>query len=523
MINISKSKYMSFIVCPKKFWLKFNEPELTAAENANTKLRFHQGHEVGKVALALFPGIVNAQLMKEDNTLDMGAMCKKTKALIEDNCPAIAEAAFSGEGAYCAVDVLKNNGDGTWDLYEVKSAVSCKDYYLPDIAFQRYVLTCCGIKVKQSNVIYINREYVRNGDIEPDKLFIIEEVSERLNEFTEEIPEQLKQAHALYESETEPSIDISKGCGDCEFWCHCSRHLPKNNIFSLYNLWYKFDHYKKGIISFEDILKSDIKLDEIQQRQIDFELNDIPPHIDKPKIREFLEQINFPIYFLDFETINPCLPSHDGIRPYQKVPFQYSLHILKSKNEELEHKEFLADENKNEYRALAEQLIKDIPADGGSIIGYNAGFEKGVITKMAAIFPNLEDRLNYMRSRIVDLYQVFRKGYFHNKAMDNFSLKSILPALFPDNPDLDYSANEDVHDGMEASAAFLYLKDQPPQERERIRTNLLKYCRLDTFAMVSIYQKLCLQTEENNSSPTKAETTEETNFNIIKQKTEKTK
>ena len=155
------------------------------------------------------------------------------------------------------------------------------------------------------------------------------------------------------------------------------------------------------------------------------------------------------------------------------------------------HREFLADENRHEWRVLAERLIYDIPYGSGSVVVFNASFEKTRIKEMATAFPDLAERLLGINARMVDLLDVFRNGYMYQKEMGgSFSIKSVLPALFPDNPDLDYRANEDVQNGMAATLAFLSLKNRTQTERERIRKNLLKYCGLDTRAMVEIYRKL---------------------------------
>jgi len=271
-------------------------------------------------------------------------------------------------------------------------------------------------------------------------------------------------------------------------------------VFDLYRFGTekKWECYQKGIISFEDVRKAQINLSETQQRQVDFELDNKPPFWDKPKIKQFLNEIKFPMYFLDFETYYTTIPLYDGIRPYQQIPFQYSLHILNSDNR-LEHKEFLADENQNQWRTLAEQLVRDIPQDNGSVIVYNASFEMTRIKEMANTFPNLAEHLHNINARMVDLLAVFRSGYMYQKEIGgSFSIKSVLPALFPNNPDLDYKANEDVQGGGAATQAFLSLKNCNPDERKRIRENLLKYCGLDTMAMVAIYRELYAKVNTEN-------------------------
>lgn len=204
------------------------------------------------------------------------------------------------------------------------------------------------------------------------------------------------------------------------------------------------------------------------------------------------------MYFIDFETYQSCLPLYDGFKSYQQIPFQYSLHILGSRNDEtLAHKEFLADENNNEWRKLADQLIKDIPQDGGSVISYNAAFENTRIKEMAEAFPDLKKQLYDIISRMIDLLDVFQKGYMYKKEMGgSFSIKSVLPALCPDNPDLNYNLL-DVNNGMAATLAFLSLNNRTSVEREKIRKDLLLYCGLDSLAMAVIYKELCIQVQES--------------------------
>jgi len=336
-------------------------------------------------------------------------------------------------------------------------------------------------------------------------LFAIKEVTSLLSEYEKDIQKNLAQAQAVHTSETEPSIDLNKNCKKpyiCPFYEYCTKDLPKPSVFDLYGIGFetkkKLECYHQGIISFEDIRSAGIILKEKQQRQLDFALDNKEPYVDKVGIRNFLSTIKFPAYFLDFETYQSVLPLYDGQRPYQQIPFQYSLHVLRSKDDEhLEHKEFLADENKNEWRTLAERLVADIPRDGGSVISYNASFEVSRIKEMATTFPDLAERLLDFNTRMVDLLDVFRGEFMYKKEMGgSFSIKSVLPALCSDNPDLDYKANEDVQNGMEATLAFLSLKNRTQAERKRIRKNLLKYCGLDTLAMVEIYKELCKQVND---------------------------
>lgn len=213
------------------------------------------------------------------------------------------------------------------------------------------------------------------------------------------------------------------------------------------------------------------------------------PHIDKPIIDAFLETISYPINFFDFETFQNAIPSFEGQKPYVQMPFQYSLHIL-HEDGRLEHKEFLADENNDPREALVKQMLQDISLEG-SIVAYSKGFEMGVIRKLAEFRPEFSDALLELNERFVDLIVPFRgRGYYHPDFNGSFSLKSVLPALFPNDAELDYQ-NLDIQHGMMASETFanLYLlKDM--DDRKKIRDDLLAYCKLDTLAMVRILERL---------------------------------
>jgi hypothetical protein len=345
--------------------------------------------------------------------------------------------------------------------------------------------------------VYLDGADVRNGDIDPAALFAIDDVTEQLPEYENEIAENLILARDIHSAAEEPPIDISEQCNkpySCAFDEYCKRHLPKPNVFDLYGTGFnenkKFECYRKGIVSYADIRNAGIKLGEVQSKQIAFELDNLPPFVDAPAIRDFLGQIRQPVYFLDFETYMSAVPLYDGYSPYQShVPFQYSLHVLNG--DTLEHKEFLADERIDEYRAIAERLVQDIPADNGTVVSYYKSFEETCIKRMAETFPDLSERLLDINKRMKDLRDVFSKGMMYKKEIGrSFSIKSILPALFPGDPDLDY-LTKDVQVGMGAIEGFLALrKAKSQEEREKIRTALREYCELDTRAMVEIYKKL---------------------------------
>lgn len=225
-------------------------------------------------------------------------------------------------------------------------------------------------------------------------------------------------------------------------------------------------------------------------------MNNKEPFIDKKYIKEFLSNLYYPLYFLDFETYQQPIPLYDGIRPYMQIPFQYSLHYIEQENGELLHKEFLAEADVDPRRKLAEQLIKDIPMNVCTL-AYNMSFEKTVIKNLAELYEDLREHLMNIHDNIQDLMLPFiNRKYYKKEMRGSYSIKYVLPALFPNDPSLNYHELDMVHNGSEAMNAYANLGKLPKEEQEISRNNLLKYCELDTYAMVKIWGHLKNVTKE---------------------------
>ena len=494
MFHFSKSKYTSFIQCPKLLWLKTYHPEL-AEEDPSAQDRMNKGNVVGDLAMSLFGDYEEVTVTDENGKIDLGKMIDKTTDAINRGVENICEASFSHNGLYCAVDILRKEKDG-YAIYEVKSSTEPKYIYIVDISYQKYVLEKCGIKVTGTYVVNINNQYVFDGTLDIQKLFKITDVSALVEQEygIHSIEAELDYAKRTLECKDEPDRDLSVGCDSpypCAFWKYCARHIPTPSVFDIYNMSFKkaLDLYQRGIIELKDVLAS-TKLNDLQKRYIDYALNDRPEHVDKAGIQAFLDDLSYPLYFLDFESMQLTIPEYPNSKPYAQILFQYSLHYIEAEGGDIKHKEFLGISGEDPRRALAEQLVKDIPTDG-SVIVFNETFEKTRIKELAELFPDLSPQLLRIRENIKDLLKPFRKGYYYNKAIGNsFSIKSILPAMFPNDPELDYHNLEGVHNGGEAMSVFPLIKDMPPAEQEIARRNLLKYCELDTYATVKIWQKL---------------------------------
>jgi len=253
----------------------------------------------------------------------------------------------------------------------------------------------------------------------------------------------------------------------------------------------KLKYYESGKTSFEALSHEEkVMKNKFRSLQISHEINDLPTHVDKDAIREFLGTLWYPLYFLDFETMKFAIPEFVGTKSGDIIPFQYSLHYIENEGGELHHKEFLAESGEDPLRKISERLCEDIP-ENACVIAYNKGFERGRLKELASRFPDLSDHLLKIRENIRDLMTPFFKGHYYNRRMNgSYSIKKVLPAIFPDDPALDYHNLEGIHNGGEAMTIFPKIKDLPPEEQAIARKNLLKYCELDTYATVKIWQEL---------------------------------
>ena len=502
--GLSKSRYTLFCQCPKTLWLRTYKPD-EATVDAGVEARFESGNEVGDLAMGLFGPFVEVTVKREDGSLDLAAMVEKTKEEMERGTDVICEASFTFEKNYCAVDILRKTKNG-WAIYEVKSSSFPEfdgqeaklEKYAPDIAYQKWVLEQCGINVTDTYLVCLNSDYVRQGELNLQQLFVTIDMKELVENEYLKVPARVSQALKLLASEEEPDLDLSEHCMKpygCAFLDYCKRQhgVPQGEptIFDLYRMNFskKLEHYHAGRILFNDVREE--ALSDKQQMQVECTLNKTE-HIDVDGIREFLASLSYPLYFLDFETLQQPVPQYNGQRPYQQITFQYSLHIKRSADAPYEHLEFLApNDGSDPRRHLAEQLCKDIPMNVCTL-AYNKSFECSRIKELAALYPDLAVHLMNIRDHIEDLLVPFQSGFYYVPDMHgSFSIKSVLPALFPDEPSLNYhNLDERCQNGGNAMTLFPLIEHMPPEEAAASREALLRYCELDTWAMVKVWEKL---------------------------------
>jgi hypothetical protein len=481
---ISKSKYIKGWQCSKSLWLKCFRPELEE-QDLGLETVYKNGTMVGELARDLFPGGILIEF-----TTDLFKMAEQTKAAMNSGLGVIYEAAFIHKDLVVICDILVKSKGG-YDIYEVKSTTTIKDVLVVDAAYQHYVLTEAGIKVNRVHVVHLNNKYVRNGELDLDNLFCICDVTDFAYEIRPEIETSIPVLRKIIKSKKEPEQDIGLHCHspyECGFRSYCTNHLPYPSVFDVAGMRKKkqYKMYGEGCFAFEDLSHS--HLTDKQMLQVEAQLHGAE-EINGEGILETIGGFSLPLYFLDFETYMQPVPPFDGLRPYEQIPFQYSVHFIESGDGELHHMDFLAKEGTDPRRALAERLVQDVPADV-CVVAYNMTFEKMVLGNLANCFPDLAPHLMSIHDNLQDLMAPFKKGYCYTRDMQgSYSLKYVLPALLPDDPELDY-ASLDVQNGSEAMDAFAFLHERTPEEALAIRAALLCYCRLDTLAMVRIWEKL---------------------------------
>ena len=488
-IKISKSSFIRGKQCHKSLYLKKHHPELEDKVSEAQQAIFDGGTNVGLLAQQLFPkGIDLGKYIPSD----FEKAYSETERLIAKNQKVIYEAGFKYKNLTCFMDILTKKDDKYY-AYEVKGSTSVKDTHLWDTAFQYYVITSSGIQLEDISVVYLNTSYIKNGELDIHQLFTIESVKDRILPLLPAVKEHINQMNSMLDNNTAPDIKISPHCSDpygCSFTGHCWKHVPNNSIFSYKGIKgnTKWELFNSDIHFIEDI-PDNYPLNNTEQLVVSSIKNN-KSHIDKNAINSFVSELNYPLYFLDFETLfMVSVPIYDNSKPFQQIPFQYSLHIKKHEDSNVKHIEFLAEATRDVDPRIEfiESLIKVIGTKG-DIITYNATFEKGRLQEIKALLPQYSNQIDNMISRIIDLMSPFRSRHYYTPDMKgSYSIKKVLPALVPE---LSYKGM-DIADGGAASTSFMRLYDETdPAIINKTRKGLLKYCELDTFAMVEILKKI---------------------------------
>ena len=473
--------------CDKSLWLYRNKKELQDEVEPDVQARFDQGNEVGVLARQIIPGGVLIEL----NYLNPEIALADTKKAIDAGATTLYEAAFLHDGVLVRVDVMAK-GEHGWSIYEIKGTTKVEPHHLYDAAIQRYVVDGSGINILETYVVHLNSEYVRKGELDLKSLFMRVEVTEEVGEIIKEIPSHIEDMKVDDGKEEPPYTETGPHCKKphtCSFYGHCWSHVPEYSVFNLAGarMDKKIKIWNAGAKHVKDIPDAEkMTLAQKNQRTVDKTQN---PIIDVEGICKLLALLVYPIYHLDFETLNEAIPPYDGTRPFQQIPFQASIHVQGERGGDIVHHEFLGDGTKDPRPELADFLVKKIRPKG-SVIAYWKSFEGGRLKELASDkISGRQVRLLDMESRLWDLADPFRKGlYVHPKFLGKWSIKNVLPALVPE---MTYEGLA-IADGIAAmlACARLMKDDITEEERQQIMTDLKIYCGQDTIAMVKILEKL---------------------------------
>jgi CRISPR/Cas system-associated exonuclease Cas4 (RecB family) len=477
---ISKSKFLWGLQCPKLLWYAYNAKDLIPEPDAATLAIFEQGHEVGALAKQVFRDGVEVG----DGVLDLEENVRLTQKALKLRKP-LFEAAFSAEGGFCRVDILRPALNDAWDIIEVKSTTSLKDVHLEDLGFQAWVLAMAGIKIRASYLMHINPDFVRRGEIDPKKFFTLENVTDQAANLGQLVEGKLGDMFKTIRQRQHPDINIGPHCDDpytCALHDHCWSFLPEHNVLDLYRGTKKgFGLLNQGVKLLKDI-PGDIKLTASQAIQRATAIAG-KPHVNKQAISKFLGQLRYPVSYLDFETLGTAIPLFDGVRPYQQVPFQFSLHIVRAPGAMPEHIMFLA-EGRHDPRPEFMLRLRDAIGCQGSVVAFNASFELGRLRECCEAMPNFSAWLKSVEGRVVDLLEPFRSFDLYDPIQGGgASMKAVLPALTGKG----YEGLA-IQEGGMASREFLRVTfgDVAAEERKRVRQELEAYCGQDTEGMIWI-------------------------------------
>lgn len=505
---ISKSKFLSGLQCPLLLWTQYNDRDAIPDVAPATQYVFDMGHTVGDLAKMLYPDGIEvgadgaataprtggpaATAATAGARPDLEATATATRDLLRHRRP-LFEASFLGNEPagrrYVRADILApSTGDpGAWDLVEVKSSTRVKDINLWDIAFQAGAIESTGVRLARLGLMHIDTSYVRRGPVEPARLFALEDVTDRARALMGEVPALFARFAATIGG-ARPNVPIGPHCRDpfsCPLLPVCWGGLPEDHVTTMVRAGrLAFAWMERGWDRIGQV--PDTELSDLQLAQKGAVVADAP-RLVKAAVRDLLAGLEYPLWNLDFESLNPAVPLFDGTRPFEQVPFQFSLHVQEAPGAEPRHVEFLSTTGDDPRPALLEALRAIGPR--GTVLAFNAAFESQVLAQLGRAYPAHGAMCADLGARLRDLADPFRTfDVYHPAQRGSYSLKAVLPAWTGRG----YEGLA-IADGQAAGRGWhraVYATDLAPGEREAILADLRAYCGRDTGAMVELLEVL---------------------------------
>lgn len=487
-MQLTKTDFKEFLLCSKCLWFKKKRPDQYIPGEFSLFLQklIKDGYDAEDYVHTLFPSGVALTGTKE-------VLLEKTQECLAEKQTMFQATFVLPDGRFAKVDVLAYNPDTEkWDLYEIKASSEIKTdiqhNHIKDAVFQTMLVEEAGVAIDKTYMVYINRDYRRDGEINPHSLFIVEDITETVAEEKAQVAKEIEVALDMLtrdEVSCEGCDCLYKSHGQrCDMFSEFNPQVPEYSVHHILTGKKLVQLVDDGVLKVTDI-PEDFPLTDIQQNKVVLQKTG-KPQIDTEKIRETLKDLEFPLYFLDYETYGSPIPLLDGYKPNQQVVFQVSIHTL-HEDGRLEHAEYLADTLENATSELLDTLTKHIGPTGNVVVWYES-FEKGRNLELAELHPEHKDFLLDINSRVFDLMKVFKKDYLHPEFRGSASIKNVLPVLLPE---LSYKSLE-IQDGTMALSEWekMIKGEMSDEQKSNTRKNLLKYCALDTLAMVELYKKL---------------------------------
>ncbi|MCB9996459.1 MAG: DUF2779 domain-containing protein [Rhodospirillales bacterium] len=499
--KLSKSQYLMGLECPLSLWFyraaaqaaldgapeQDNNKKAARKSDPSRDARIEMGRKVGALAHRYFKNGAEVTAPYDDPELAV----EQTRDFIAAGRDVLFEAAAvnPADGSYCSIDVLRKvPGTDEWDMIEVKSATRVKPYHLDDMTFQRHVFEGAGYKIRNCYLMHINRDYRREGALDPQKLFKLQNVNRGISNRTGDFKPRLDKLLQVIDAPVPPLEDKKCSPDKCTKGCWGEVQIPLYSIFNVYGAKGAkavYDH--TGSFAIEDI-PEDMKPDDaIKAIELEAHLTG-RQHVDKAALNRFLDQVEYPAYFLDYESVQSAIPLYECSGPYQQIPFQFSLHIRQEKGAPLTHISFLHKSTDDPRRAFVETLVKQC-GNKGSVIVYYKDFEASRNNELAQEFPEYAEALRAINERMVDIFEPFKQHMIYDpKQNGSMSLKSVLPTY----TGLSYD-NMEIGNGEQALQEYLsfVLEDTTdPQALQKLWKDLEDYCAQDTYAMVELLDVL---------------------------------
>lgn len=486
MRKLSKSKIVAFTMCKKRLWLSIHKPG-ALEEDSSTVASYAIGNEVGEKAQDIYDSSSTGMLIEPDFK-NFKKSADLTQQLMADRTP-VFEATFLTDNALALADVMLPGEGNKWRMIEVKSATSVKDYYHDDVAIQAHIASEAGVSLESVSLAYVDNKWTYQGDGDFTGLLKEADLTEEALSRSGEVKAWIAEAHTVADSKVEPNVPMGVQCKkpfECGFASYCSigQPLAEKPLNWLPNIRRNDLKAFAADNPFAEI--EDVPDDLLNEEQIKVKNASVSGEVyfDHASTKAALAGLGWPAYFLDFETANFPVPKWAGWRPYRQVPFQFSLHV-EQENGTLTHDEFIDLSGNDPTRGFAESLV-EVCGLSGPIFVYNASFEIGRIKELAERHSDLRGKLLALTERVKDLFPIAKKHYYHPSQKGSWSIKFLLPAVVPE---MDYSSLEGVQDGGMAMEAYKEaVNTNEPGRNEKLKNELLEYCKLDTLAMVKIWE-----------------------------------